>query len=68
MVLKPGKDGAVLMLFLGELYMRQALLSVALVAFACVVSIAVLVWFGQDSVNGSYAGSQTLHIPYLVAY
>ena len=48
--------------------MKQALLSVALVAFACVISIAVLVWFGQESLNDSYVGSQTLHYPYLVAY
>ena len=48
--------------------MRKALASVVLVGFACVVSIAMLLWFGQESVSHSYLGLQALHYPYLVAY
>ena len=48
--------------------MRKALMSVAVVGFACVVSVAVLVWFGQESINNSYSGLPSLHYPYLVAY
>ena len=48
--------------------MRRTLMSVMLIGFACVVSVAMLMWFGQESVSNSFLGVQTLHYPYLVAY